>query len=106
MIIKGFKFGMLLQIAVGPICLFVFQTAAAHGFTSAMSGVIGVTLIDALYILAAICGLGTLIEHYKNFKNNSVFWSYSSHWIWCQYHPGYIGNFNHSKHGLFIKAKC
>lgn len=68
MIIKGFKFGMLLQIAVGPICLFVFQTAVAHGFASAMSGVIGVTLIDALYILAAICGLGTLLQHYKNFK--------------------------------------
>lgn len=68
MVIKGFKFGMLLQIAVGPICLFVFQTAVAYGFTSAMSGVIGVTLIDALYILAAICGLGTLLQHYKNFK--------------------------------------
>ena len=68
MIIKGFKFGMLLQIAVGPICLFVFQTAVAHGFPSAMSSVIGVTLIDTLFILAAIWGLGTLLDRNKNFK--------------------------------------
>ncbi len=68
MIIKGFKFGMLLQIAVGPICLFVFQTAIAHGFSSAMLSVIGVTLIDTLFILVAIWGLGTLLERNKNFK--------------------------------------
>ena len=24
MIFKGFKFGMLLQLAIGPVCLFVF----------------------------------------------------------------------------------
>ena len=29
---KGFKFGMILQIAIGPICLFVFQTACKSGF--------------------------------------------------------------------------
>lgn len=68
MIIKGFKFGMLLQIAVGPICLFVFQTAVAHGFLAAMSSVVGVTFIDTLFILVAIWGLGTLLDRKKNFK--------------------------------------
>jgi threonine/homoserine/homoserine lactone efflux protein len=68
MIFKGFKFGMLLQLAVGPICLYIFQTAVAHGFSSAMSGVLGVTLVDTLFILLAIGGLGKLLESQKNLK--------------------------------------
>lgn len=68
MIIKGSKFGMLLQIAIGPICLFVFQTAVTHGFSAAMSSVVGVALIDTLFILVAMWGLGTLLERNKNYK--------------------------------------
>ncbi|MEN1760303.1 LysE family transporter [Anoxynatronum sibiricum] len=68
MVSRGFKFGMLLQIAVGPICLFVFQTAVSHGFPAAMAGVTGVTLIDALFILAAIQGLGTLLQRSNRIK--------------------------------------
>lgn len=60
--LKGFRFGMLLQLAVGPICLFIFQAAVSGGFIAGMSGVIGVTLVDGLYILAAIFGIGTLME--------------------------------------------
>lgn len=68
MILKGLKFGMLLQIAVGPVCLLVLQTSISYGFLSAMTGVIAVTIIDALFILAAILGIGTLIDRYKNVK--------------------------------------
>lgn len=62
MILKGFRFGMLLQIAVGPVCVFIFQTAIASGFITAESGVLAVILVDALYILLAILGIGTLLE--------------------------------------------
>lgn len=50
MIFKGFKFGMLLQLAVGPMCLLVFNTSAAHGFSVGMSLVFAITLIDFLFI--------------------------------------------------------
>lgn len=59
---KGFRFGMLLQLAVGPICVFIFQTAVSGGMLAGMSGVLGVMLIDGLYMSAAILGVGTLIE--------------------------------------------
>lgn len=62
MIYKGFKFGMLLQLAIGPICIFIFQAATTNGFLVAEVGVLGVALIDALYILASIIGIGALIE--------------------------------------------
>lgn len=68
MFFKGFRFGMLLQLAVGPICLFIFQTSAVMGFWPSITGVFGVALADASYIIAAILGLGVLIDKYKSVK--------------------------------------
>lgn len=67
MILNGFKFGMMLQFAIGPICIFIFQTASLKGFYTAETGVLGVTLIDGLFILAAIFGISSLIQR-KNIK--------------------------------------
>ncbi len=61
-VFKGFKFGMLLQFAVGPLCIFIFQMASQKGFQSAFTGVLGVAIIDGLYILAAIFGIASIIE--------------------------------------------
>ncbi len=67
MIFKGFRFGMLLQLAVGPVCVFIFQMASLRGFRAAAEGVVGVSIIDGLYILAAILGIASIIER-KNTK--------------------------------------
>ena len=61
MIYKGFKFGMLLQLAVGPICALIFKIAGNKGFVSAEIGVAAVVLADALFILFAILGLGSFV---------------------------------------------
>lgn len=68
MIWKGIRFGMFLQIAVGPICIFIFQIAATSGFLAAETGVLGVALIDGLYILAAIFGIGKMLNKYRRLK--------------------------------------
>lgn len=68
MLLKGFRLGMLLQIAVGPVCLFIFQTAAISGFLPAEGGVIAVVLVDALFIFAALLGIGALIEKRPGLK--------------------------------------
>ncbi|HEY5575674.1 MAG TPA: LysE family transporter [Clostridiaceae bacterium] len=62
MILKGFRFGMLLQLAIGPVCIFIFQLASTKGFPEAAAGVMGVVLIDGVFIIAAILGIATLIE--------------------------------------------
>ena len=62
MLYNGFKFGMLLQFAIGPVCLFIFQIAALKGFYTAFTGVLGVSIIDGLYILSAILGIAYIIE--------------------------------------------
>ena len=48
MIAKGFRFGLLLQFALGPMTLLIFQIAVASGFAVAIQGVVGVTLVDGL----------------------------------------------------------
>lgn len=56
MIYRGLKFGMLLQLAVGPMCLLVFNTSATYGFLIGLSLVLAIALIDGLYI--TLSGLG------------------------------------------------
>ena len=61
-ILDGFKFGMLLQLAIGPICLMVFKISGESGFLNGLYFTSAVTLIDALYIFLAIFGIGSIIN--------------------------------------------
>lgn len=61
MIWKGFKFGMLLQFAVGPMCLLVFSTSTSQGVFIGLSLVFAIALIDALYITLSGLGIAALI---------------------------------------------
>ena len=56
MIFKGLRFGMILQLAVGPLCFLTFRTAAEAGFWAGMQVTLSVTLADALFV--ALSGLG------------------------------------------------
>ncbi|EGW38750.1 LysE family transporter [Desulfosporosinus sp. OT] len=67
MLYKGFKFGMLLQFAIGPVCIFIFQMASLKGFYNAETGVLGVALIDGIFIIVAILGIASIIDR-KNIK--------------------------------------
>jgi threonine/homoserine/homoserine lactone efflux protein len=69
MLFKGFKFGMLLQFAIGPVCIFIFQIASLKGFYIAETGVLGASLVDGLFIIVAIIGIASIIDR----KNIRVF---------------------------------
>ena len=62
LILLGLRFGMLLQLSIGPVFVLVLQTAVGGGFFAAEGAVLGAVLIDAVYIMAAIFGLGALIS--------------------------------------------
>ena len=64
----GLKFGMLLQLAVGPMCLMVFNTAKNVNFLVALSLVLAIALVDAFYILLAGLGVSKIMEN-KKVKN-------------------------------------
>lgn len=65
MLLKGFHFGMVLQLAIGPMCMFILQTSAAHGFAAGEAGVLATACIDALEISLAIAGVAGLLERNK-----------------------------------------
>lgn len=68
MIFKGFKFGMLLQLAIGPVCIFIFREGCNRGFLSAEAGVLAVGLTDAFYVWLAIQGVAKLLEDKRTQK--------------------------------------
>ena len=63
MIFKGFRFGMLLQFAVGPMCLLVFRTSASSGFLSGFMLVLAIALVDVIYITLSGLGVAALINN-------------------------------------------
>ena len=64
-LLKGFRFGMLLQLAVGPMCFLVFQTSTAYGFGSGEQIVLAVALVDALFIVLSGVGAAALLRREK-----------------------------------------
>ncbi|MFV0412810.1 MAG: LysE family translocator [Oscillospiraceae bacterium] len=62
MVQKGFRFGMLLQFAIGPVCLFILKTAAQRGFAAALPGVVAAALADAAELLLALWGVGAILQ--------------------------------------------
>lgn len=62
MLFEGFKFGMLLQIAIGPVCMYIFSLGTTEKFLIAESGVLGVVLADGIYIVLAILGISSFIK--------------------------------------------
>ena len=63
--LKGLKFGMILQLAVGPMCLMVFNTSRTKGLLIALSLVIAIAIIDAFYITLAGIGVSKILENKK-----------------------------------------
>lgn len=74
--IDGLKFGLLLQLAIGPICLLVFNTTQNSGFLVAMSLVLAIALVDAFYILLANLGASRLLQNRKIEKTIKIIGSF------------------------------
>ncbi|HWR19587.1 MAG TPA: LysE family transporter [Clostridia bacterium] len=65
MVLHGFRFGMLLQLAVGPMCLMVFNTSTTYGFVYGLHLVLAIALIDAFYIALSCVGVAAIINRAK-----------------------------------------
>ncbi len=84
MIYKGFLFGLLLQLAVGPICLYVLQASVSEGIVYAEIIVLAVTLVDSLYIMLAVLGAAVLLQ------GRTTKWCLISSVRWCFFCMGQI----------------
>ncbi len=73
MIIDGLKFGMLLQFAIGPMCLMVFNTSAKHGFIMGLLLMLSISLVDAFYIILSALGVGNIMKNNHIKKSIKIF---------------------------------
>ena len=62
---KGLMTGLVLQLAIGPVFIFIVNTAIQGGPESGMAAVAAVTIVDYLYIVLAVSGIGKLLEKQK-----------------------------------------
>jgi threonine/homoserine/homoserine lactone efflux protein len=65
MFLSGLRFGLLLQLAVGPVCLMVFNTAGTWGFLMGSLSALTVTVVDGLYIALATLGVSTFLQNQR-----------------------------------------
>ena len=62
MFLKGLRFGMIIQFAIGPVCLFILSTAINTNFMNSLIAVFAVVIVDAIYIILAIFGIVSFIK--------------------------------------------
>lgn len=65
LLLEGFKLGMLLQITIGPVGMYIFSLGVNKGFLQGFLGVLGVTLADGIFITSAVLGVSSFIKNKK-----------------------------------------
>lgn len=65
LLLKGLKFGMVLQFAIGPVFMYIFGLGSSEGFNSAEKAVFAVTFVDFVFVLLAILGISSFIKDEK-----------------------------------------
>ncbi len=58
----GLGFGLILQIAVGPVAIAVLHRALTQGFRHAFAMIWGAALVDTLYIVLSVLGISALLQ--------------------------------------------
>lgn len=59
---RGLLTGLILQLAIGPVFIFVANTVFQKGTVEGILAVIAVTIVDYIYIVLAILGVGKIFE--------------------------------------------
>lgn len=63
--INGLTTGLILQIAIGPVFFFIINLTLQRTLLDGFAAVAAVTIVDYLYIILAIIGVGKLLENKK-----------------------------------------
>ncbi len=66
--IEGIRFGMIVQLIIGPNCLLVFHTAKNNGFFFTIPLILTIAFVDTLYITLACLGVSKILENKKTKK--------------------------------------
>lgn len=64
-ILSGFLTGLLLQIAIGPVFIFILNISLQKTVIDGLFAVLAVTIVDYIFIALAVLGVGKLLEKPK-----------------------------------------
>lgn len=67
-LLDGFLTGMILQVAIGPVFFYILNLALAGSLMDAYASIGAAVLVDYLYIILAILGVGKALEN-RRIKN-------------------------------------
>ncbi|OHD11665.1 MAG: hypothetical protein A2086_16015 [Spirochaetes bacterium GWD1_27_9] len=70
---SGLAFGLILQLSIGPVCLYVLKNSLQKNLLNTEVLILAVVLVDALYILLALAGISKLIKNKKNILILKIF---------------------------------
>ncbi|MGG5332783.1 LysE family translocator [Enterococcus sp. AZ163] len=59
---KGLRFGMVLQLAVGPVSIMVFNTSTSKGLGNGLLVSWAAVLVDTVFIFLSFCGISSVID--------------------------------------------
>ena len=65
---NGFLTGLTLQFAIGPVFFFVMNLTLQRSIFDGLVAVLAVTVVDYLYIILAVIGVGKILEKNKTKK--------------------------------------
>lgn len=61
-LLKGLLTGLFLQLAIGPVFIFIFGITLNSNFINVLCAITAVTLVDYIYIALSLLGLSKIIE--------------------------------------------
>jgi threonine/homoserine/homoserine lactone efflux protein len=64
-LLDGFVVGLLLQVAIGPVFLFILNVAMQRTVVDGWFAAVAATLVDYLYITLAVLGVGQLLARQR-----------------------------------------
>jgi threonine/homoserine/homoserine lactone efflux protein len=67
--------GLFLQLALGPVFFYIFGITVDSNYINSLSGILAVTIVDYIYIVLSLIGVGALLQKDKIKK---IFGSVSS----------------------------
>lgn len=64
-LLNGMLTGLFLQLAVGPVFFYIFGITVDSNYINGLSGILAVTIVDYLYIVLSLIGIGRLLQEDK-----------------------------------------
>lgn len=64
-LLTGLRFGMILQLAIGPVAFMILNTSASKGFLAGLQIMIAAALVDSLFTLLSFLAISAVIERPK-----------------------------------------